>query len=169
MLSVTRQSSSMNLFFRDGKIISTRDRRRGACDPLKDYLARYGIALAGGDRASDRDQHANRRLDFTDVIVSEGVLGEEELARHCRNHIQEAVYDVLGWEQCSYKFIAGSGSGGRRQDSRRSERRGAAHGEHAPDRRVPPDPEGVPRRSDLDSKTRGRGRSRGSLPRAKKR
>jgi len=105
LLSVTRQSSSMSLFFRGGKIISTRDRRRGAPDPLKDYLARYGV-LSREEIARLTEISTQSRLDFTDVVVSEGVLVEEELARHCRNHIQEAVYDVLGWEQCSYKFIA---------------------------------------------------------------
>jgi len=105
LLSVTRQTSSMNLFFRGGKIISTRDRRRGATDPLKDYLARYGI-LSREEIARLTEISAQSRLDFTDVVVSEGVIGEEDLARHCRNHIQESVYDVLGWEHCSYKFIA---------------------------------------------------------------
>jgi hypothetical protein len=105
LLSVTRQSSSMKLFFRGGKIISTRDRRRGAADPLKDYLARYGV-LSREEIARLTEISAQSRLDFADVVVSEGVLSEEELAWHCRNHIQEAVYDVLGWEQCSYKFIA---------------------------------------------------------------
>jgi len=105
LLSVTRQSSSTKLFFRGGKIISTRDRRRGAPDPLKDYLARYGV-LSREEIARLTEISAQSRLDFTDVVVSEGVLTEEELAGHCRNHIQEAVYDVLGWEQCSYKFIA---------------------------------------------------------------
>jgi hypothetical protein len=105
LLSVTRQSSSMKLFFRGGKIISTRDRRRGADDPLKDYLARYGV-LSREEIARLTEISERSKLDFADVIASEGVLGEEEFARHCRNHVQEAVYDVLGWEQCSYKFIA---------------------------------------------------------------
>lgn len=105
LLSVTRQSSSMNLFFRGGKIISTRDRRRGASDPLKDYLARYGV-LSREEIARLTEISTESRLDFADVVISEGVIGEEEFARHCRNHIQESVYDVLGWEQCSYKFIA---------------------------------------------------------------
>ncbi|MBP2681830.1 MAG: hypothetical protein H6Q78_1693 [Candidatus Krumholzibacteriota bacterium] len=105
LLSVTRQSSSMKFFFRGGKIISTRDRRRGAPDPLKDYFARYGV-LSREELARLTEISAQSRLDFTDVAVSEGVLSEEELERHCRNHIQEAVYEVLGWEHCSYKFIA---------------------------------------------------------------
>ena len=107
MLSVTRQSSSINLFFRDGRIVSTRDRRRGARDPLKDYFARYGI-ISREKIARLTDISTQSKMDFTEVILSEGVFTEEELATHCRNHIQETVHDILTWEQCSYRFIPGS-------------------------------------------------------------
>ncbi len=106
MLSISRQSSSMKLFFREGKIVSTRDRRRSGGDPLKDYLARYGI-LSLDEIARLTELSTQSKLDITDVIVSERALSEDELKTHCRNHIQEAVHDVLTWEQCSYKFIAG--------------------------------------------------------------
>ncbi len=43
MLTVSGQSSSAVLFFRDGVVISTRDRRRKARDPFTEYLTRYGI------------------------------------------------------------------------------------------------------------------------------
>jgi len=107
MLSVTRQSSSINLFFHDGRIVSTRDRRRAARDPLKDYFARYGI-FSREEIARLTEISAQSKMDFTDVILSEGVLSEEDLATHCRNHIQETVHDILTWEQCSYRFIPGS-------------------------------------------------------------
>jgi hypothetical protein len=107
MLSVTRQSSSTNLFFRDGRIVSTRDRRRSARDPLKDYLARYGI-IPREEIARLTEVSSQSKMDFTDVILSEGVFSEEALAAHCRTHIQETVHDILTWEQCSYRFIPGS-------------------------------------------------------------
>ncbi len=107
LLSVTRESSSTKLFFREGKIVSTRDRRKAAGDPLKDYFARYGI-ISGQEIARLTELSARARLDITDVFLSEGTLTGEQLQTHCRNHIQETVYDILTWEQCSYKFIAGS-------------------------------------------------------------
>jgi hypothetical protein len=107
LLSVTRQTSSMKLFFKEGRIVSTRDRRKGAVDPLKDYLARYGI-ISSREIVRLTELSTRAKLDITDVILSEGTLTEDELKRHCRNHIQETVYDILTWEQCSYKFIAGS-------------------------------------------------------------
>jgi hypothetical protein len=77
-------------------------------DPLKDYFSRYGI-ISREEIARLTEISAQSKMDFTDVIVSEGVLIEEELVRHCRSHIQEAVHDILTWEQCSYKFVPGSG------------------------------------------------------------
>ncbi|UCG52367.1 MAG: DUF4388 domain-containing protein [Candidatus Latescibacterota bacterium] len=106
MLSISRQGSSMMLFFRDGKIISTRDRRRGVRDPIKDYLARYGI-LSRRELMRLTDISAESKIDVTDVIVSEGLLSEDDMKAHYRNHIQETVHDILTWEQCSYKFIPG--------------------------------------------------------------
>jgi hypothetical protein len=106
MLSVTRQSSSAKIFFREGRIISTRDRRKGAPDPLREYFTRYGI-ISGSEIARLSELSVRSKLDITDVILSEGLLTEEDLRRHCRSHIQETVYEILTWEQCSYKFVAG--------------------------------------------------------------
>ena len=43
MLSVTINEKATVLFFRDGKIISTRDRRSKTRDPFREYLMRYGV------------------------------------------------------------------------------------------------------------------------------
>ncbi|MEJ2721314.1 MAG: DUF4388 domain-containing protein [bacterium] len=106
MLSISRQDGSMKLFFREGKIISTRDRRRGARDPIKDYLTRYGI-ITRTELQRLTDIAEKSKLDVTEVIVSENLLDEEAMRTHYRNHIQETVHDILTWEQCSYKFLPG--------------------------------------------------------------
>lgn len=106
MLAITRQSSSMKLFFREGKIVSTRDRRRSARDPFADYLARYGIA-SREELVRLSEISTQSKLDVTDVMVSEDLFDEESLLKHYRNHVQETVHDILTWEQCSYRFIAG--------------------------------------------------------------
>ncbi len=104
MLSVTSEDRSMVMFFRDGSIVSTRDRRRRGGDPLKDFLTRYGI-LSQTDLIRIMDISVKSKLDMTEVIISENFLSEEELRKHYRNQIQEAVHEMLTWEQCSYKFI----------------------------------------------------------------
>jgi hypothetical protein len=106
MLSIGTQNNAKVLFFRDGSIVSTRDRRRRTKDPLRDYLTRYGI-ISRDDLIRLEQVSAASKLDLTEVLVSEGLLSEEEMQTHYRNHIQEEVHEILTWEQCSYKFIPG--------------------------------------------------------------
>jgi hypothetical protein len=106
MLAISSQDRSMMLFFRDGSIMSTRDRRRKTKDPLRDYLIRYGI-LSREELIRLTQMSTQSKLDITDIIVSEGFLDDEQMMRHCRNQIQEAIHEILIWEQCSYKFIPG--------------------------------------------------------------
>ena len=107
MLSISSRDRSSVLFFKDGMMVSTRDRRRRNQDPLKDYLVRYGI-ISREDLLRLTNLSQQSKLDLTEVIVSEGVLDEDEMRLHYRNQIQEAVHEVLTWEQCSYKFVPGT-------------------------------------------------------------
>jgi hypothetical protein len=104
MLSVNSDDRSMVMFFKNGSVVSTRDRRRRGYDPLKDYLTRYGI-LVQADLIKIMNLSSKSKLDMTEVIVSENFLSEEELRLHYRNQIQEATHEMLSWQQCSYKFI----------------------------------------------------------------
>jgi hypothetical protein len=104
MLSVNSDFGSMVLFFRNGNLVSTRDRRRRGRDPLRDYFIRYGI-LSKSELTRITNISEKSKLDMTDVIVSENYLSEEDLTSHYRAQIQEAIHEILTWEQCSYKFI----------------------------------------------------------------
>lgn len=106
MLSVTATEKSTVLYFRDGKVISTRDRRSRTRDPFRDYLTRYGV-LGREDLTRITQMTAQSKLDLLDVLTSENFFDANQLARHWRNHIQETLHDVLTWDQCSYKFISG--------------------------------------------------------------
>lgn len=108
MLSITNpEGASRVLFFRNGEIISTRDRRRRTKDPFKDYLTRYGI-LAREDLIRMTQLSTQSKLDITDILVSENLMSEDEVRAQFRSHIQESVHEVLEWPQCSYKFIPGN-------------------------------------------------------------
>jgi len=106
MLCISTQDRSTILFFRNGYLISTRDRRRNIKDPFKNYLMRYGV-LARNEIERLIDISIKSKLDFTDVMVSEKIFSEEEMKKLYRSHIQEAVHDVLTWAQCKYKFFPG--------------------------------------------------------------
>jgi hypothetical protein len=106
MLSVTINEKSTVLFFRDGKIISTRDRRSKTRDPFREYLMRYGV-LTREELVRLTQIGTQSKLDLLDILTSEKFLDPQMLARQWRYHIQEALHDVLTWDQCSYKFISG--------------------------------------------------------------
>ncbi len=106
MLSVTINEKTTVLFFRDGKIISTRDRRSKSRDPFREYLMRYGV-LSREDLVRLTQIGTQSKLDLLDILTSEKFLDEKQLARQWRFHIQETLHDVLTWDQCSYKFISG--------------------------------------------------------------
>ncbi|MFH1755901.1 MAG: DUF4388 domain-containing protein [Candidatus Latescibacterota bacterium] len=104
MLSVTSENGSMVVFFRNGTLISTRDRRRRGRDPLRDYFTRYGV-LSKSDLSRLMNISEKSKLDMTEIIVSENFLSEDEMRKHYRAQIQEAIHEILSWQQCSYKFI----------------------------------------------------------------
>lgn len=106
MLSISSDEYASVLFLREGHIISTRDRRRRVGDPLRDYLTRYGV-LSREELSRLGDLSAQAKIDITDIIVSEGLMTADDMKSLFRDHIQEAVHEILSWEQCSYKFVPG--------------------------------------------------------------
>lgn len=105
MLTVSSKESNAVIFFRDGTIISTRDRRRKANDPFKEYLTRYGV-LTRDQLIKMTQISAQSKLDILDIIGSEGFMTDQEIRSHFQKQIQESLHEILSWEQCSYKFIS---------------------------------------------------------------
>jgi hypothetical protein len=105
MLTVQADDRSGVMFFRDGKLVSTRDRRRRVRDPFRDYLTRYGV-VSREDLIRISQISSQSKLDLTEILASEGFMTQDEIDKHWRKQVQESVHDVLTWEQCSYKFIS---------------------------------------------------------------
>ena len=106
MLSITGEQT-MVIYFREGQVISTRDRRKLAEDPFRNYLLKYGFINAS---ELDRIQHiqAETNLDLTDILLSERKFSEDELTTIFAEQIQETIQEVLNWPRSQYKFIIGS-------------------------------------------------------------
>ncbi|MDH3198573.1 MAG: DUF4388 domain-containing protein [Candidatus Krumholzibacteria bacterium] len=105
MLTVQADDRSGVMFFRDGKLVSTRDRRRRVRDPFRDYLTRYGV-VSRDDLIRISQISSQSKLDLTEILASERFMTGDEIDKHWRKQVQESVHDVLTWEQCSYKFIS---------------------------------------------------------------
>jgi len=106
MLSITGDQT-MVIYFREGQVISTRDRRKMADDPLKDYLIRYGFL--SNEEISRIDQvQIETNLDLTDILISEKKFSDDEIRIIFAEQIQETIQEILIWPKSQYKFMIGS-------------------------------------------------------------
>jgi hypothetical protein len=106
MLSITGDET-MVIHFREGQVISTRDRRKMAYDPLQSYLLNYGFLNANEMNRLQQIQ-SETNLDLTDILISEKKFSDEELRIIFAEQIQETIQEVLSWPKSQYKFMIGS-------------------------------------------------------------
>jgi len=106
MLSITGEQT-MVIYFREGQVISTRDRRRMANDPLREYILKYGY-LSRDEMDRIQQIQAESSLDLTDILASEKKFSEDELRTIFAEQIQETIQEILSWPKSQYKFIIGS-------------------------------------------------------------
>ncbi len=106
MLSVSADEN-MAIFFQEGLIVSTRDRRARARDPLKEYLLKYGFI--GRDEMNNLQQiQAKSGMDLTDILLQEKYFSNDELNTIFTEQIYETVQEVLSWPKSYYKFVSGN-------------------------------------------------------------
>ena len=106
MLSVTADET-IAIYFKDGEIISTRDRRSQLQDPLKDYLINYGF-LEQSEIERIESIQSETKMDLTDILVREKFFSEDELGVIYYDQIQETMQEVLNWPKSYYKFNIGN-------------------------------------------------------------
>ena len=106
MLSITGEQT-MVIYFREGQVISTRDRRKMANDPLREYILKYGY-LSKEELERIQQIQAESNLDLTDILASEKKFSEDELRIIFAEQIQETIQEILSWPKSQYKFIIGS-------------------------------------------------------------
>ena len=106
MLSVTADETTA-IYFKDGQIISTRDRRSQLRDPLKDYLINYGF-LERSEIERIESIQTETKMDLTDILIREKFFSEDELGVIYYDQIQETMQEVLNWPKSYYKFNIGN-------------------------------------------------------------
>jgi hypothetical protein len=106
MLSVTADET-MVIFFREGMLISTRDRRGELRDPLKDYLTGYGF-LSREETARIEKIQDETGMDLTEILTSEKYFSEDELTSIFIDQMQETMREILSWPKSYYKFNIGN-------------------------------------------------------------
>lgn len=111
LISSQQKSGFLNLeatrdmvfIFDKGVLISVRDRRRRARDPLESFLLAYGFFT------EDQWKHVefiarNSNLDLTEILVSEDLLSEKELKRVLRSLAQEMATKGMKLRRGRYHF-----------------------------------------------------------------
>lgn len=107
VLKLTSGDDVSVVFFEAGKIVSTRDRRRNARDPLKPYLVRTGH-LTEAQLKQIETIEAESRRELTDVLLSGNYMTSEALTQALEHQIQDTLHQLLTWKTGSYHFSGDS-------------------------------------------------------------
>ncbi len=111
LISTQQKSGFLNLetqrnmvfIFDRGVMISTRDRRDRARDPLESFLRAYGFFDADQWRHVEYVR-AHSSLDLTEILTSEGLLTNEELDSTLRSMVQEMTVAGMKLRRGRYHF-----------------------------------------------------------------
>jgi hypothetical protein len=103
VLKLTAGDDVAVVFFEAGKIVSTRDRRRNARDPLKPFLVRTGH-LTEAQLKQIETIEAESRRELTDVLLSGNYMTSEVLGQALEQQIQDTLHQLLTWKTGSYHF-----------------------------------------------------------------
>jgi hypothetical protein len=106
---VLQGQREMVFIFDKGVLVSTRDRRSEAPDPLETYLRNYGFF------SETQWNHVafiaqNSSLDLTEIVVSERLLTEDELTTVLKNMAVELAHRGMKMRRGNYHFTATQGA-----------------------------------------------------------
>jgi len=94
---------NMVFIFDKGVLISTRDRRDKSRDPLESFLRAYGF-FNDSQWKHIGYVKGNSSLDLTEILVSEGMLSDEELIRVLKCLAQEMAHQGMKLRRGRYHF-----------------------------------------------------------------
>lgn len=103
VLKLTSGDDVVVIFFEGGKVVSTRDRRRNAKDPLKPFLVKTGRVTEAQMRQVETIESESRR-ELTDILLSGNYLSNEQLTHALEEQIQDTLHHLLTWKTGAYHF-----------------------------------------------------------------
>jgi len=101
-LKVISRGECRFVFFRDGKITSTKNPTEEE-DPLEDYIVRRGLLTA--DQA-DRVAAARRKsgMDVHDILLKEGLMGAEDIQEIFEAMVEHDIFELMAIRTGTYEF-----------------------------------------------------------------
>jgi uncharacterized protein DUF4388 len=103
VLKLTAGDDVAVIFFEGGKVVSTRDRRRNAKDPLKPFLVKTGRLTDPQLRQVETIESESRR-ELTDILLSGNYLTGEQLTKTIEEQVQDTLHQLLTWKTGAYHF-----------------------------------------------------------------
>ncbi|HET9952397.1 MAG TPA: DUF4388 domain-containing protein [Candidatus Eisenbacteria bacterium] len=103
VLRLTAGDDVAVIFFEGGRIVSTRDRRRNAKDPLKPFLVKTGRLTEAQLKQIETIELESRR-ELTDILLTGNYLTSDDLGRTIEDQIQDTLHQLLTWKTGQYNF-----------------------------------------------------------------
>ena len=103
VLRLTSGDDVAVIFFEGGRIVSTRDRRRNAKDPLKPFLVKTGRLTEAQLKQIETIEIESRR-ELTDILLSGNYTSSDDLGRAIEDQIQDTLHQLLTWKTGQYNF-----------------------------------------------------------------
>ena len=106
LLRLSRGDMIVTFYFDHGLLVSCRDRRHLAADPLLEFFSRYGY-LQPEMLDYLRNKVVESKEDLADLLIRERFLSEEELLIAMEDMTQELAHKTFTWREGTYLFIGG--------------------------------------------------------------
>jgi len=103
VLKLTAGDDVAVIFFEAGRIVSTRDRRRNAKDPLKPFLVKTGRLTEAQLKQIETIEIESRR-ELTDILLTGNYTTSDDLGRTIEDQIQDTLHQLLTWKTGQYHF-----------------------------------------------------------------
>ena len=106
LLRIQSGERLLTFYVENGILVSCRDRRGIAADPLLDFLKDTGY-LDAWQVLHLKLEIEEDRADLADLVLKKNLLSEEELAGAIEDMAQELIYRTYDWSEGTYRFITG--------------------------------------------------------------
>src|SRR5262245_5705344 len=109
LLRVENADKLLTLYFESGKLVSVRDRRRIADDPLLEYLKRTGWLDAWQVLHLKLEAEEGHK-DFADLLLEKNIMSADDLRGALEDLAQDLVSRSYNWNEGTYRFVSGEES-----------------------------------------------------------
>ena len=109
LLRIESYEKVLTFYFDQGMLVSCRDRRRLADDPLIEFMKKTGYLDAWQSLHLTLEVEENRN-DIADVLLEKNLITPDELQQALLDMTQDLVFRTYNWKEGTYRFLSGEES-----------------------------------------------------------